>query len=349
MFFRYPNEFHLDKDCLSTFNTTRICEDTLINTSIKVSKLGFTNSNPNAVILVNENEIFDGISASSLMHFPINAPILLTDGNTLNKNTLQEILRLSPKGYKGIKVFLVGNLSKNISSQLQNAGLSTYHIFGKNHYETACKLLDFRSDFKNILIISGEDYREGIITSFWSAHNGDPILFVNKNSIPDCTLDKIRSISNINIYIIGSENTISKSIDTTLSKLPNVKFLGRIDGKNPYDIAVNFSKYKSQSGDFGWARTDRNGHAFTFATLNNVKNIIPSVMFAHMGKHTPLLLVQSNYIPTEISNYIKEVKPIEKKTPYPPFMHGFILGCENYISCNVQEELEKLMSVGHQM
>lgn len=349
MFFRYPREFYLDKDCLFTFNTTRICENTPIDTSIKVSELGFSNSKPNAVILVNENEIFEGISASSLMHFPINAPILLTDGNKLNNNTLQEILRLSPKGYKGIKVFLIGNLSKNISSELQNAGLSTHHIFGKNHYETACKILEFRPNFKNILIISGEDYDEGIITSFWSAHNGDPILFVNKNNIPTCTLDKIKSIPNINVYIIGLESTISKSIDNIISKLPNVRFLARIDGTNPYDLAVNFSKYKSPNGDFGWARTDRNGHAFTFATLNNAKSIIPSVMFAHMGKHTPLLLIESSYIPPAVSNYIKEVKPIEKKEPYPPFMHGFILGCKNYISCNVQQEIEKLMSVEHHM
>lgn len=349
MFFRYPKEFRIDKDCSFTFNTTRICENTPIDLSVEVSKLGFSASKPNAVILVNENEIYEGISASSLVHFPINAPILLTDGNTLSKNTLKEILHLSPKGYKGTQIFLVGNLSENISSQLKRAGLSTHHISGKNHYETACKILEFRPDFKNILIISGEDYNEGIITSFWSAHNGDPILFVEENNIPPCTLDKIKSIPNVNVYIIGLESTISKSIDNTISKLPNVKFSARITGRNPYELAVNFSKYKSPNGDFGWARTDRNGHAFTFATLNNAKSIIPSVIFAHMGKHTPLLLIESNFIPSVVYNYIKEIKPVEKKMPYPPFMHGFVLGCQNSISCDIQAELEKLMSVGHHM
>jgi len=66
------------ENCPLTLNTARICATDAINTSIEVSKIGFANMKPNAVILVNEEETFDGITATSLVHFPINASLLFT-------------------------------------------------------------------------------------------------------------------------------------------------------------------------------------------------------------------------------------------------------------------------------
>lgn len=83
-------------------------------------------------------------------------------GGKLNWETLAEINRLSPKGYNGIHVILVGNISKSVALELNHYGLNTHHITGSNHYETACKIPDECKEFKNILIISGEDYSEGI-------------------------------------------------------------------------------------------------------------------------------------------------------------------------------------------
>ena len=203
---------HNSESCPITLNTTRICATNPIDTSIEVSRIGFTNMKPNAVILVNKNEVFDGIAATSLIHFPINASLLFTDGNSLSKETLNEIQRLSPKGYKEIHVILVGNISRNVSSELNKCGFRTHHIAGRNHYETACMISSLRKEFKNIIIISGKDYSEGIIAGYWSAHHGDPILFVQKNNIPYCTEEVIKKMNDINVYIIGSTKTVSEAV-----------------------------------------------------------------------------------------------------------------------------------------
>jgi putative cell wall-binding protein len=151
--------------CPFTLNTTRICGRNSINHANEVSKVGFSHMKPNAIILINKNEVFDGIASSTLVHFPINAPILLTDPYNLPKETLNEIRRLSPKGHDGIQVLLVGNISTNISNQLKVAGFTSKLITGKDHYETACKIPAERKNFKNILIVSGEDYSEGIVSA----------------------------------------------------------------------------------------------------------------------------------------------------------------------------------------
>jgi len=74
---------HNLESCPFTLNTTRICATDPIDTAIEVSRIGFTNMKPNVVILINKNEVFDGIAATPIVHHPINASLLYTDGNTL--------------------------------------------------------------------------------------------------------------------------------------------------------------------------------------------------------------------------------------------------------------------------
>ena len=321
-----------------------------VYTAVEVSKIVFTHMKPNAVILVNKNEVFDGIAATPLVHLPINASLLFTDGNMLSQETLSEICRLSPKGYQGIHVILVGNISRNISLTLNHYGFRTYHITGRNHFETACKIPSIRKKFENILIVSSEDYPEGIMAAYWSAHHGDPILFVQRNSIPYCTLESIKKMHEINAYIVGSTKTISEDVEKTISQLENVKHIDRIDGGTPYDIAVNFAKYKDSKTKFGWGRDYKEGHAFTFGELNHPVDTIAGVSFAHIGKHTPLLLTGNNIVPSVVEKYIKSVKPIPPKDmPRPPFMHGFILGNISYITYPTQVMIDQMLSIDHEM
>jgi putative cell wall-binding protein len=334
--------------CPLTLNTTRICGRNSVDFAIEMSKIAFSNMRPNAVILINKDEVFDGMLATPLVHFPINAPILLTDPYNLPWETLNEIRRLSPKGHSGIQVILVGNISTSIINQLRTAGFTSKLITGNTHYETACKIPNERKDFKNILIVSGEDYSEGIVASYWSAHHGDPILFVRKNNIPDCTLNTIKKMHNINLYIVGSLKTVSTKVEETLSRLTNVKETVRISGNTPYEIAVNFAKYKSISSEFGWGRNYKEGHAFTFGTINKPMETVTSVILAHMGKHSPLLLIKGDGVPEVTSQYLKSVKPMPPKDmPRPPFMHGFILGNTSDITLGTQLKIEDTISLEH--
>lgn len=77
---------------------------------------------------------------------------------------------------------------------------------------------------------------------------------------------------------------------------------------------------------------------------------VAAVLFAHMGKHTPLLLSEKDMIPTVVENYIKSVKPTPPKDmPHPPFMHGFILGDTSYITYPSQVMIESTLSIDNEM
>lgn len=77
---------------------------------------------------------------------------------------------------------------------------------------------------------------------------------------------------------------------------------------------------------------------------------VAGVLFAHIGKHTPFLLVENNIIPPVVKAYIKSVKPVPTKDmPMPPFMHSFIIGNTSYINYSAQVLLESLLSIDTKM
>lgn len=50
-------------------------------------------------------------------------------------------------------------------------------------------------------------------------------------------------------------------------------------------------------------------------------------------------------LPESTRNYIESVKPLPAPEPHPPFMQGWIVGCEDVISSKVQVEIEKALSI----
>jgi hypothetical protein len=173
---------------------------------------------------------------------------------------------------------------------------------------------------------------------------GDPILLTAKNELPSSTRNIIQRTKNPNVFLIGSAKTISKKVEEEIRGL-NVNFVDRIGGETPYEVAVNFSKYKSPDGKFGWGKTNRDGHAFTFTAIENPFNSVSGSLFAHLGKHAPILVVSRDKFPQVTRDYIESIKPLPLPEPHPPFMHGWVIGYEDTISSMVQIEIEKALSI----
>lgn len=328
----------------NTLNTTRICRGSIYQIAIEISNIVYADKSPDSVIIANGELYQDAFAATSLVHFPRNAPILFSSMNYIDPATIAQILKLRPKGINGVQVFIVGGISYGVEQQLMMYGLKTFRISGRDFFETSARVAQYLDYPDNIMIVSGEDYREGLSTCAWAAHMGEPILFVTRNELPTYTRYVIQNTKNANVYIIGNINTISGAVEQEIRKL-NVKFVGRISGSNPYEVAVNFAKYKSPDGKFGWDRTEREGHAFTFTSILSSFDSVSGSLFAHLGKHTPILVVSKEKLPDATKNYIESVKPIPLPEPHPPFMQGWVVGCDNVLSTETQLEIERALSI----
>ena len=328
----------------NTLNTVRVDGYNHVENAIKATDISYAASHPNAIILVSSERWQDGYAACPIIHHPINAPILFTSRDYIPQDTINQIFKLNPLGYNGIEIFIIGHISYSVEKYLNNLGFSTFRINGNNIYELSANIAEYMEYPQNIFVISGEDYREGLCTCSYSAHAGTSILFVEKDFLPWFTKKVIELTKNPNIYIVGSHNTISENVEEEIRNL-DVNFVDRISGSNPYEVAVNFAKYRDFNNQFGWGRTYRDGHGFTFVSIDSPFDAPASALFGHLGKHTPTLSIDPNYLPTVTFEYIESVRPIPPEEPTPPFMHGWIIGCNNIISYEAQLQIENALSI----
>lgn len=339
----------------NTLDTTRVYADNSIKFSITVSRITYPNKEvswrPSAVILVPIETFQFGFMGASLIHFPINASFLLTGADELFPETLEEILRLSPTGEKAsAQVFLVGPLSQRIEGQLNRYGLRTLRIGSQDIFKSATQVAYFRlvvvppdteTGKKHVIITAAETCEEALPAPYFSAHMGVPIIFVMKHFIPEDTLKFLEEFRDRSYTIFGSERTISRDVENKIAKI--VKYVERIPGSNSFEISVNFSRKPESNLALGWGRNvPRQGNAFSFGTIQSWQKTLAGLLFAHMGKHTPLLAISPDMVPHEVKEYITVLNPAAPM-PEPPFMHGYILGDYQDITFNTQVELEELL------
>lgn len=347
----------------NTVNTTRVNFRNMYNFNVAMTKIIYPNKSvvwrPHAVILVPSDTWQYAVCASSAVHFPINAPIMFTERYQLPLITLNEILRLDPIGEKvPAKVLIIGPISQMVENQLRIVGLTTYRITNSRDVYKAChdignfrlKVIPSTSEEgnKDIIVISGQDYLEGVTSTFYAAHKGTPIMLVEQNRIPDSIKNFIANNKEKNYYILGSTKTVSESVEAEIRNMisGNVE---RISGTDPYSISVNFAKYESPIDMFGWKHNKKDGWAFTFGVFKKWYHIISGVLFAHLGKHTPLLMIDKNKLPNVTRDYIISVNPHKPIPDMPPYMHSYILGSLNDIAFNTQVEIEKMMDIESKM
>ncbi len=334
------------QDCKvkNTLNTVRVGGYNHIENAIKISTIAYEAMHPGAIVLVSSEKWQDGYTACSLIHHPRNAPILFTSENYIDQLTLNQIFKLNPAGYDGIKIFIVGNISYYVEEQLNILGFTTKRISGNDIFKLSANIAGYLEYPQNIMIISGEDYREGLCACSYAAHSGSAILFTEKDLLPWYTREVIQMTNNPNVFIVGSTDTISENVESEIRKL-NVKFVDRISGINPYEVAVNFARYRDPDNQFGWGRVHRNGHGFTFISICSPFDSPASAVFSHMGKHTPFLTIDPMYLPAVTMSYIESIKPIPPEETGPPFMHGWVIGCNNIISYEAQIQIEEVLSI----
>jgi len=339
-----------------TANTTRIMGSNAISFNIHVTQMVYPSPEvewrPNAVILVPLLSYHYGMLATPLIHFPINAPLFFTYPNGLHPDTLQEIVRLAPTGGESpAQVIIVGPIAETVQNQLERAGLSVHRIEGDDPFTAAAGALELRYEhpqqsvqsIENIMLMAADSPDVCMHAAYYAAHMGVPILFTLKDRLPDATREKLLKYNNRNVFLIANERMISESVMEEVKQL-TYGVVDRIGGGTLAECAVNFAKYHSTVGRFGWDININDGWSFCFGTVHDWAEDLAACVLALQGKHSPLLYVEQSGIPDVTYNFIISLKPPTTHPPKPPYMHGYILGEFEKISRQTQVELEKILS-----
>ncbi|MFL8712843.1 cell wall-binding repeat-containing protein [Clostridioides sp. GD02377] len=188
------------------------------NTSIKISKQGWDNADN--VVLINSSSISDALSATPFAKAK-NAPILLTQNNSLNQLTENEISRLGAKN-----IYIIGGFNSvdvNIEKYLKDKNLNIVRISGNDRYDTSIKLakeLNKENKLSKLVLVNGEKgLADAVSMGAISAREEMPILLTNENDDMKAIEELIDNKDISKTYVVGGDSLFNKDIE---DKLPSV-------------------------------------------------------------------------------------------------------------------------------
>ncbi|WFA04794.1 SpoIID/LytB domain-containing protein [Bacillus sp. HSf4] len=259
--------------------TERYGGTTRFDVANNVASAGWTN--PSTVVIVNRDAFADALSATPLAK-KYDAPILLTDADSLTPKTESEIAKLKPDN-----ILIIGgtiSVSKNVENTLKKYG-SINRIGGATRYEVSRNIANRMGNYSQAVVATGMVFTDALSIAPYAAMNGYPILLAGD--------DNIRSDYKIpsKVTIVGGPLSVSTGVENTLKKQASVT---RIGGVSRYQVSANIVKQLNMKASKVFIS---NGSTFADALAG-------SVLAAKQG--SPLLLVESNSLPSPVSDVLAE-------------------------------------------
>ena len=330
----------------ATKNTTRVGGADPIADAAGIARAVYPSASaatrPKAVTLVDVDDWRAAVAASVLMSGPIRAPILFGKGGDLPQASADALAALAPPGSEkaaGAQVIRVGNVARP-------KGLRTTDLVGKDDFALARAIDAFQASARgtsadSVVVASAESPEYAMPAAAWAAKSGDPVLFVNRDTIPADTRSAIEAHEQPHIYILGPGNVISSAVARELKKLGTVV---RIDGRDAERNAIAFARYTD--GRFGWGVVDP-GHGLVFANPGRPADAAAAAPLSASGTWGPLLLVGSDgELSAPLADYLLDIQPGYGKDPTRGvYNHGWLVGDDKAVSVAAQSRIDALLEI----
>jgi hypothetical protein len=336
---------------------------------------------PWGLTLLTPDDPLTAITATPLIHFPDDAPVLYVTKNGIPPVTMNEIKRLGDTGisrYHNVDAFLVGAAANPaVEAQLKAAGLLYSAVTAPNVpalANTVDKLYgsiqnpdtgvpgmgggaDMGGGSYNVMIGSTSAYQYILPATHWVSHMATGLLWVNQNSVPAPTIEALkRRGGQANIYLFGGPTQISSNVAGQLAKYGRVVRISNNDNvafnANPTDTAIDtaigFAKMWDPAGMVGWKITGP-GHGFTLINSNDWQAAVASAPLSHLGFHAPLIMTDNaNALPAQLEAYYKSVAPTYTATPADgPYNMSYVIGNWNQITWSTQAHVDFISEMGN--
>ena len=216
-------------------------------TAAEISKNSFKTAN--TVVLAYGLNYADALAGVPLAK-KLNAPILLTNKDTLPAETLTEIKRL-----KATKVYVLGGagaISDKVVKTLKNSGVKTVVRYaGTTRFGTAVSIAkNLSSAPSEVFFVYAFNYADALSVSTVAATKGAPIIYLKTNGdIDKQTADYLASLKKKgcvkNAYVIGGSGVISDAMMKKAGNLLGLTFnktITRVAGKDRYATCVAVNK-----------------------------------------------------------------------------------------------------------
>lgn len=199
-------------------------------------------------VIVNGENYPDALSASVLAK-KYNAPILLTQGDSLDSNAQYQIKRLGVK-----KVFIVGGtfvVKPSIENELNKLGVTTTERFsGADRNETSIAVAKQIGTDNGIILTTDSDFTDALSIAPIAAKLQMPIILMPRDSMPSSVSNFISGRNISKTYVLNGQDLITGQdliSDSVISKFPNVQ---EITGSDKYERNINIIDTFADKIDF---------------------------------------------------------------------------------------------------
>lgn len=271
----------------TTAETDRISGDDRYKTAVAVSQKGWNTSD--YAVLARGDNFADALCAGPLAQ-KYGGPILLTQPNQLNSDTLTELQRLGVK-----HLFITGGLgavSKSVEDALQASGIATIErINGDDRYETSVKIAEKIGHSGKVVLATGSDYPDALSISGIAAKLGMPILLTAKNTLPSSVGNYFHNNTVTQTYVVGGIGVISAQV------ADGVPGSSRLAGGDRY--ATNIAIMQNFAGEL-------NFEAIYVATGSGFADALTGAVLAAKNS-SALVLTNQLQLPKVTGDYLKTV------------------------------------------
>ena len=126
-------------------------------------------------------------------------------------------------------------------------------LAGSNRYDTNAKLVEsgFSEKGGTVILATGENFPDALSASGLAGLCDAPLLLTGKNELPTEVKAQLNRLAPSKIYIMGSENSVSASVEREAkSMLPGVS-VTRIGGTNRFETALMAYETGKSAGTWG--------------------------------------------------------------------------------------------------
>lgn len=264
--------------------TKRITGSNPLEISVHTSQAGWNKSD--CVIIASSADFPDALSGTTL-GIQINAPILFTDGNLLDRasdgstvdgNVLCEIKRLGAK-----TAYILGgegSVSSTVENTLKSRGLQTLRLYGNDRFETAIAVgqeVIKKSKSNTAFICNAYGFADALAGSVFAGKSGNPILLTDAANLNEDTKKALADWGIKNVYILGGQGVISSSVESEISAMSIS--VNRIGGIDRYDTAKAIIDKFSSLPQFLTVATGKDYHNALVASVYASKENAPLMLF----------------------------------------------------------------------
>ena len=225
---------------------------------------------------------------------------------------------------KGDNIVYFG--SDEIDKELKNH----VKIIGENRYDTAAKISKaaFNDKSDTVVLINGKNSSDGLAAGPFASLINASILLIEKDYIPNETVNEIKRLNPKNVYLIGGIDVVSEKVKDDIQNIIdiNAKDINRIGGIDREETSLLIGK--------------------EIAKLSNVENIYVvngykgeadamSILSKACNEKSPILITNGEKFNNDQKDFIQSIESTK----------FYFLGGDAVISDNLLDEAKVLFDV----